>query len=1303
MFKITIDNEEVITDKDFTIEEEMLNTPSVILNNVYPKEWETEKDYLNFYHPNEYSKCKIYDEEITPASEGSTVEGTDFSITYDDTKEFSLLSLKGETSQETTTGKNLLANDLATRTENGITITKNTDGTYKVNGTATADISLAINNDFVAMSGTWRMLGCPAGGSASTYMLSAYVGYWGGGSPNIDTGNGTNITYTGNVKVRFYIKSGTTCNNLIFKPMLTTDTSTTINNWERYTGGIASPNPNYPQEVQTVSGRQEVEIVGKNLNFTPYANGTTKTTNGITFTVQNDGTIVANGTATATAYFYMHTQDITPYWNLPKGNYILSGCASGGASNKYYIGMAVYNDTTRITGVNEYGSGANFNTTSLTYNRVLLFISISSGQVCNNLTFKPMVRLANISDSTYEEYKGQTYELDLGKNMLSLTNNQTITSAGITAQVQHGWIILNGTATAISTIRLTIEPITVYGNKAYTLSANNTSQVSGSGIILSVGSTADSYTQTNFSSVNAKRTFKKDSATTYNRLTISTASGTTYHNYIIKPQLEKGTKATKYSEYKEPIELCKIGSHQDRILKNTGLNLYDKDAGNILNAYFNASQTTIANNSANRMIYIPCKPNTTYTLSKIRSAQFNIGYTKELPAENVQVYGINTSPTFYNDNSWYYFTITTPADAQYIVSRIYQTAQDTTITLDQVLGTIQLEEGNTPSDYQPFGSGSWYLYKAINKAVLDGSETWVYDSQYNYFRCPTYNFENGIPLEMTSANKSSYNQYCSHFTINKNWSGAGSFRDSTTTQGIFYPLQNTGYKVIFRNTDYTTATSFQNWLSSNNVSVYYELAVPTTEIIEDTDLLKQLDAISLLNGINYITVSSPNLVAPLKIHYNFNEEVIDQELYFCGVVKNSGNISLNPREPHFQSLQVLSYKTFLSEGETLDFVIYEKTIREAIEQVVSAISDYGFIVGDINILNPDEIIGAYSTKDKSAYDVFQYIADITQSRWTTRMIDEDTIAIDFYDPTLMELGTTIDYTKEFFEENLIDNMFYSYGTNDYRNKQVMTSQQVYSNINQTQNIVANGYQTQFNTEQNIGKINSILVDNVSYSFATNTEKEMGVSADFYYSAGNNYIESASTIPVGRVITIDYLPIVEGRQIITNAYEIDRVANSTGVKGVVARYENRNDATTSAELQLIGQSYIKYKGTPEIILTVVSRKDLWNVGQRVPFNAPIDELATEYMVRKKAINRITTIDTIFYTYELTSSFNSETAVNYFDNQRAKANGNIGDGEYISRNIDIESQARIVFYGSSATVITTTGDNKLNCALESPFVE
>ena len=86
-----------------------------------------------------------------------------------------------------------------------------------------------------------------------------------------------------------------------------------------------------------------------------------------------------------------------------------------------------------------------------------------------------------------------------------------------------------------------------------------------------------------------------------------------------------------------------------------------------------------------------------------------------------------------------------------------------------------------------------------------------------------------------------------------------------------------------------------------------------------------------------------------------------------------------------------------------------------------------------------------------------------------------------------------------------------------------------------------------------------------------------------------------------------------------------------------------------------------------------------------------------------INRITTIDEIFYTFELTSSFNSETAINYFDNQRAKANGNIGEGEYISRNIDINSEANIIFYDTTATEISVDGDNILDSVLDSPFVD
>lgn len=426
-------------------------------------------------------------------------------------------------------------------------------------------------------------------------------------------------------------------------------------------------------------------------------------------------------------------------------------------------------------------------------------------------------------------------------------------------------------------------------------------------------------------------------------------------------------------------------------------------------------------------------------------------------------------------------------------------------------------------------------------------------------------------------------------------------------------------------------------------------------------------------------------------------------LIFCGVVENTGEISLNPRNPHYCNLQVLSFKTFLSEGETLDFVLTNVTITEAINQVVNTIADYGFEVGNINILNPDEVIGSYSTKDMTAYDVFQYIADITQSRWTTRMIDSDSVAIDFYDPTLMPEGLEIDYTTQFFKDYDIIDMTYSYATKDYRNKQVMTSDQVYGNLEQTQSIFTDGYSTQFLTELPIGEINSLTLNGVEMTYATNEQKEAGVIADFYYTIASNIIETDTIQTAGQEIEITYIPIVEGRQVIINSDEVDRISNSTGVKGVIARYENRNDATTSNELQQIGQSYITFKGSPEIELTISSTQNLWNVGERVQFNAPIEELDTEYMVKSKTTRYIASVDTIFYDFTMTSSFNSEQAINYFDNQRMKAKGNIAEGEFISRNIDINNTANIIFYDSEIEEVHIDGDNVLNSVLNSPLVQ
>lgn len=426
-----------------------------------------------------------------------------------------------------------------------------------------------------------------------------------------------------------------------------------------------------------------------------------------------------------------------------------------------------------------------------------------------------------------------------------------------------------------------------------------------------------------------------------------------------------------------------------------------------------------------------------------------------------------------------------------------------------------------------------------------------------------------------------------------------------------------------------------------------------------------------------------------------------EDLIFCGVVKNTGTMSLNPREPHYADLQVLDFKTMLSEGDTLGFVINNKTVPEAIQMVVDAVANYGIEVGEIQILNPNEVIGAYSTVDKTAYDVLQYLAEISQAKWTTRLVDENTIAIDFYDPTLMVQADDIEYTKQYFEENNIESITYNYGTYDYRNKQIMISDQVYGSIDYVETILADGYNRIFNTTTNVGTIKTLYVGGVAKTFGTTEDKEIGMDYNFYYTPGGNQLEQNENEPIissNTSIVITYVPLVKGRQIVYNSDEVDRISGQTGRNGVISRYENRNDVLSVDELIKVGETYIKYKGSPEINLIVKSYNyDLFNVGQLVYFNAPIDELKKQYMVKQKTTTMYVanSQQNIFIEYTLTSSFNSEREVNYFDNQRNKSKGNISAGEYITRNVDIENTANIIF--NNLTVEEIEEGNILNSAL------
>ena len=200
--------------------------------------------------------------------------------------------------------------------------------------------------------------------------------------------------------------------------------------------------------VQQILLKDTVGWIGKNL----LPNHATDTTiDGVTFTVNVDGSINVNGTANATIFFTY------PNEIFPGSPCILSGCPSGGSMESYCADFRKQSDG-KTFGNRDFGEGALL--TLPTTELVHYTIRIASGYTANNLTFYPMLRKANITDSTYEPYhesvEGQLSQLSVlgvlgAKNLFKVTaESQTIGGVTFTVNKDSCGNVLNVTANGTS-------------------------------------------------------------------------------------------------------------------------------------------------------------------------------------------------------------------------------------------------------------------------------------------------------------------------------------------------------------------------------------------------------------------------------------------------------------------------------------------------------------------------------------------------------------------------------------------------------------------------------------------------------------------------------------------------------------------------------------------------------------------------------------------------------------------------------------------------------------------------------------
>lgn len=208
-----------------------------------------------------------------------------------------------------------------------------------------------------------------------------------------------------------------------------------------------SPSPDYPSEIESVgtyneeTGKYGIEVknTGKNLLEN---RGVSNTSNGTTFTVNDDKTILVNGNNDGTA----NSSFIINNYSLKAGTYILNGCPSGGSSTTYRLAIQKTSGWSVLA--LDTGSGSKqFTIDEATNIQVAIFIQ--KGQTISNLLFKPMIRLSSIIDDTYEPYQSVSSLFQLDQPLRSLPNgvkDELVIENGRVKIIKRiDKIVLNGT------------------------------------------------------------------------------------------------------------------------------------------------------------------------------------------------------------------------------------------------------------------------------------------------------------------------------------------------------------------------------------------------------------------------------------------------------------------------------------------------------------------------------------------------------------------------------------------------------------------------------------------------------------------------------------------------------------------------------------------------------------------------------------------------------------------------------------------------------------------------------------------
>ncbi len=146
----------------------------------------------------------------------------------------------------------------------------------------------------------------------------------------------------------------------------------------------------FADDVSPVEHEQAVWVHGKNLLKNT---AVTQTIDGVTFTVNSDGSVTANGTAGANAPVRYNLGEAV----LPPGKYLVSGQSEGITAS-----FVMYSDQNGNNHQQHSGKDAELTLTKTA--KINVYFVVMESSTVSNIRAYPMIRLDSVTDANYEPY-----------------------------------------------------------------------------------------------------------------------------------------------------------------------------------------------------------------------------------------------------------------------------------------------------------------------------------------------------------------------------------------------------------------------------------------------------------------------------------------------------------------------------------------------------------------------------------------------------------------------------------------------------------------------------------------------------------------------------------------------------------------------------------------------------------------------------------------------------------------------------------------------------------------------------------